>query len=65
MSYDLERDTWTLNRVDPNPGYRFNVDAGFDMQRGQAVIVGGDFYNEDRRFLGWHQDVWTYRHGDQ
>jgi hypothetical protein len=64
-SYDLEGDTWTLNRVDPNPGYRFNVDAGFDTRRGRAILVGGDFYNENRRYIGWRQDVWTYRHDGQ
>ncbi|MDH3539458.1 MAG: kelch repeat-containing protein, partial [Acidimicrobiia bacterium] len=64
-SYTLESDTWTLHRVAPNPGYRFNLDSGFDPQRGEAIIVGGDFYDENRRFVGWQQEVWTYRDRDR
>jgi hypothetical protein len=64
-SYNLDGDNWTLHRVDPNPGYRFDLDAGFDTQGDQAVIIGGDFYDEDRRFLGWRLEVWTYRHAER
>jgi hypothetical protein len=64
-SYDLERNTWTLHRVDSHPGYRFGLDAGFDTARGEAVILGGDTYDENRRYIGWQQEIWTYQHQDQ
>ena len=29
---------------------------------GEAIIFGGDTYDADRRFTGWVEDTWIYRH---
>jgi WD40 repeat protein len=62
--YDLETDTWTLFRVDPNPGYTVSVYlvAVFDAESGEAILNGTDGFDEDRRFQGWREGMWTYRH---
>jgi WD40 repeat protein len=61
-SLDLTSDSWTLYRTDPNPGYRLSSQAVFDPDEGKAILVGGDVYDLDRRFLGWFEDMWTYQH---
>ncbi|HUU61491.1 MAG TPA: kelch repeat-containing protein, partial [Acidimicrobiia bacterium] len=62
--YDLEADTWTLYRIDPNPGYRLSSGVVFDPVRGEAILIGGDAFDADRRFTGWAADLWVYRHDD-
>jgi WD40 repeat protein len=62
--YDYETNTWTLFRVDPNPGYRAGSAAVFDVQEGEAMLFGGDRYDVDRRRQGEVGDMWTYRHDD-
>jgi WD40 repeat protein len=61
-AYDLDIDSWTLYRTDPNPAYRFGGTAVFDAGTGEAIIFGGDTYDADRRFTGWVEDTWIYRH---
>jgi hypothetical protein len=61
-AYNLGSDAWTLYRTDPNPGYRLSVEAVLDPESNEAILVGGDVYDQDRRFLGWFDDTWTYRH---
>jgi hypothetical protein len=61
-SYDFEADAWTLYRADPNPGFRMPGRAVFDPEKGEAILIGGDVYDLNRRFLGWFDDVWTYQH---
>jgi hypothetical protein len=34
----------------------------FDAAGGEAIIFGGDVYGDDRRFTGWVDDTWIYRH---
>jgi WD40 repeat protein/DNA-binding SARP family transcriptional activator len=62
-AYDLDADAWSLYRTNPNPGYRLEGTAVFDVAAGEAVIFGGDTYDADRRFTGWAVDTWIYRHG--
>lgn len=60
--YDYETNTWTLFRVDPNPGYRTWSAAVFDDETGVAMLFGGAWYDADRRSQGQAEDMWTYRH---
>jgi hypothetical protein len=61
-SFDLDSASWTLYRTEPNPGYRLSSQVVFDLEKGEAILVGGDAYDLDRRFLGWLDDAWTYEH---
>ena len=61
-AYDYDSDSWTLYRVDPNPGYRANANVIFDAEAGAARFYGGDWYDIERRFQGFVPDMWTYRH---
>jgi hypothetical protein len=61
-AYDLGSNAWTLFRADPNPGYRVESDAVLDPKDREVILFGGDVYDQDRRFLGWFEDTWTYRH---
>jgi len=62
-AYDFDTNTWTLYRTDPNPSYWFGAGvAAFDTQTEAAVLVGGDWYDEDRRYQGPNTTAWTYRH---
>jgi hypothetical protein len=63
-AYDYEANSWTLFRVDPNPDYRDGADVAFDTQSGVAVFIGGSRYDPERRFQGFGNDVWTYRHDE-
>lgn len=54
----------TLFRVDPNPGYRDGFELVFDGEAGEAMLVGGDWYDADWRPQVDSGDIWTYRHGD-
>lgn len=59
--YDVDTDAWTLHRATPNPGYRVSAWAGFDPQGGQAILVGGDGYDAERRFTGPVTTPWVHR----
>ena len=61
-AYDTDSGVWTLYRSDPNPGYRLASQAVFDSQSNEALLFAGEVYDDDRRFLGWFEDTWTYRH---
>ena len=61
-AYDTGSGVWTLYRANPNPGYRLASQAVFDAESNEALLFGGDVYDENRRFLGWFEDTWTYRH---
>ena len=61
-AYDVGSDAWTLYRTDPDPGYRLSSQAVFDSESNEALLFGGDVYDQDRRFSGSFEDTWTYRH---
>jgi hypothetical protein len=60
--YDVDTNTWTLFRVDPNPGFVMMGSAAFDTTWGVAVLAGGDRLDAERRSLGSSHQIWTYRH---
>ena len=60
-AYDYHANTWTLYRADPNPDYWLGGSVAFDVRTGVAVLIGGDWYNEDRQYQGSNTAVWTYR----
>lgn len=60
--YDYESNSWTLFRVDPNPGYLVGSFALFDVREGVARLFGGEWLDADRRLQGEVEDAWTYRH---
>ena len=66
-AYDYEANTWRLYKVEQNPGYWFGGDAVFDAGIGQAVLAGGDWYDDERRYRGANTAVWTFtfEQGDQ
>ncbi len=61
-AYDTGSGVWTLYRTNPNPGYRLTSQAVFDLESNEALLFGGDVYDQNRRFLGWFEDTWTYHH---
>lgn len=61
--YDYDTNAWTLYRTDLSPGYWLGTSvAAFDEQTGSAVLVGGEWYDGDRRFQGTDATAWIYRH---
>jgi hypothetical protein len=58
---------WTSTKVEQNPGYWLGGSAVFDAETRQAVLVGGDWYDQDRRYQGANTAVWTFtfEQGDQ
>ena len=61
-TYDLHSDIWTLYRTGSNPGYRLSSWAAHDPISGHTILIGGDFFDDDRRFLGDLDDTWIYSH---
>ncbi len=60
--YDFESNTWTLFRLDLNPGYRSDGAVIFDIEKSVAMLFGGDWYDADRRLHREVANVWIYRH---
>jgi WD40 repeat protein/DNA-binding SARP family transcriptional activator len=63
-AYDYEANTWTLYRTDRNPGYWLGSGSGnvtFDSETGEAILTGGDWYDENRQYQGGNTAVWTLR----
>ena len=60
-AYDYEANTWALYRTDGGPGYWLYGFAVLDPDSGHAVIIGGDWYDIDRRYQGENTTVWTFR----
>jgi WD40 repeat protein/DNA-binding SARP family transcriptional activator len=60
--YDYDSNTWTLFRVDPNPGYRNGSMVVYDSDTETAWLFGGDYFDAERRYRGYLSDTWAYRH---
>ncbi len=61
-AYDVDSNSWTLYRVERNPGFINAGSAAFDTQSGVAVLAGGEFLDAERRYRGPTDEVWIYRH---
>jgi WD40 repeat protein len=64
-AYDYDSNSWTLMRTDPNPGYGTGVLTVYDPRNNETLLIGGDFYDDERRFRGEVLTVWAYRHSNE